>query len=410
MDLTKAIACAEADLAEFNIARQPLDENNTVRVLNAMRELKIAEYHLKSSSGYGYNDTGRDLLEAVWAKVFATEDALLRQQIVSGTHAITLGLFACLRPGDLLVSLGAPYDTLDKVIGDKKPVPGSIVDCGHLYRELSADFDHMSAAELAALVPEEARVVAIQRSRGYQWRGSLSVTFIGAIIKAIKKRLPQVIVFVDNCYGEFVESIEPSAVGADLIAGSLIKNAGGGLAPCGGYLAGRGDLIEKAAARLTAPGIGKEVGPSLTDNRLYYQGLFMSPLIVGEALRGAVFASSLWQALGFPVSPLPEEPRADIIQAIRLGSAARVKAFCAGIQKYSPVDSHVRPEGWDMPGYTSQVIMAAGTFIQGSSIELSADAPLREPYNVFLQGGLSHYHSKYAVINTARDMLANGLL
>ncbi|MDD2568479.1 MAG: methionine gamma-lyase family protein, partial [Clostridia bacterium] len=278
------------------------------------------------------------------------------------------------------------------------------------YREVDFDYNAPNPQTVVDAIKANTKIVALQRSKGYNWRASLSIAVLADLISAVKKAYPSVIVFVDNCYGEFVETKEPPEVGADLIAGSLIKNPGGGLAPCGGYVAGKADLVERAAARLTSPGIGKEIGPSLMDQRLYYQGLFMAPSVVGEALRGAVFAACLWHELGFKVLPHYEENRTDIIQAIELKEKERLLAFCRGIQKYAPIDSYVTPMPWDMPGYTSQVIMAAGTFVQGSSIELSADAPVKEPYIVYFQGGLNRYHAKTAVSRTAKDMLEAGLI
>lgn len=410
MNYTKEIEIAKDYVREFSKNREDLEENLTEKVLTAFRNHRVADMHLKSSTGYGYDDVGRDTLEEIVAEVFKAESALLRQQIASGTHAISLALFGALLPGDEYVSIGTPYDTLQKVIGAKNHVPCSLVEMGVRYREIDVDFENISYEQITSELNEDTKLVGIQRSRGYIWRNSLSITEIGKIIEAIRKKAPKAIVFVDNCYGEFVEDREPLEVGADMIAGSLIKNAGGGLAPSGGYIAGRKDLVDRAAARLTAPGIAKEVGSSLSSQRLYYQGFFMAPMIVGEALRGAVFTAALFNELGFEVSPKATDGRYDIIQGIRLGTEERLNAFCRGIQKYAPVDSYVTPVGWDMPGYNSKVIMAAGTFVQGASIELSADAPVLEPFNVFLQGGLSHKHTQIAVTNTLYDMAEQGLL
>jgi len=383
---------------------------NVDKVLQAFRDHRVADLHLQSSTGYGYNDHGRDTLEEIYAQVFRTEDALVRQQIVSGTHAISLALFGVLLPGDELLSLGQPYDTLQKVIGSDAREPGTLREMGITYREISLGSGAVDPEKVAAAVSPATKMLCLQRSKGYAWRPSLSVAQIGGIIQAVKRNHPRVVIFVDNCYGEFVEKQEPSEVGADLMAGSLIKNPGGGIAPGGGYLVGRRDLVERAAYRLTAPGVGKEIGPSLGSNRLYYQGLFLAPQVVGEAISGAVFAADLFSHLGMAVLPEAAAVRSDIVQAIRLGSRERVIAFCREIQRYSPVDSHVSPEPWDMPGYENQVIMAAGAFVQGSSIELSADAPMREPYIVYLQGGLSRHHSRIAVTAAAKAMQEAGLL
>jgi cystathionine beta-lyase family protein involved in aluminum resistance len=383
---------------------------NLNKVLSAFRRHKISDLHLQSSTGYGYNDIGREGLEALYADIFRGEDALVRHQVVSGTHAITLCLFGNLLPGDELLAVGKPYDTLQKVIGTNEKEPGTIRELGITYREFPVGEDGVIDVDaLAETITPQTRMVSLQRSKGYQWRPSLSIEDISRVVKNLKRKWPHLIIFVDNCYGEFVEEREPLEVGADLIAGSLIKNPGGGIAPCGGYIAGRKDLVDRAAARLTAPGIGKEIGPSLGNNRLFYQGLFYAPHIVGEALWGAVFTAALCQGLDLEVMPLPLESRTDIIQAVKLGTREKVIAFCRGIQRYSPVDSHVLPEAWDMPGYDDQVIMAAGAFVQGSSIELSADAPMREPYIVFMQGGTCRQHVKLAVTETIKDMIQAGM-
>lgn len=404
------------DAAEFAAQKRQKDIDTKVsynldKVLKAFRKHRISDLHLQSSTGYGYNDVGREGLESIYAEIFRGEDALVRHQIVSGTHAITLSYFGNLLPGDELIAVGKPYDTLHKVIGSDKKETGTLRELGIQYREFpleengSINLDH-----LLQVITPETKMISLQRSKGYQWRPSLTTEEISRVSKAIKRKWPNLIIFVDNCYGEFVEEKEPLEVGADLIAGSLIKNPGGGIAPCGGYIVGRKDLVDRAAARLTAPGIGKEIGPSLGNSRLFYQGLFNAPHIVGEALWGAIFSAALCSGLGLDVMPLPEDMRTDIIQGIKLGSRERVVAFCRGIQSYSPVDSHVIPEAWDMPGYTDQVIMAAGAFVQGSSIELSADAPMREPYIVYMQGGTSRQHVKLAVTETIKDMIKAGLL
>ncbi|MGI6066995.1 MAG: aminotransferase class I/II-fold pyridoxal phosphate-dependent enzyme [Bacillota bacterium] len=395
------------------LCQKRIDETvrfNLHKVLSVFQKNRVGEIHLGSTSGYGYNDLGRTVLEKIYAEVFGAEDALVRQQIISGTHAITLALFGNLLPGDELLAVGKPYDTLQKVIGTDKKEPGTLREMGVLYREIPLVNGAVDPKEIAAAIRPETKIVSIQRSKGYAWRPSVSVNKIGEIAQAIKKKYAQVVVFVDNCYGEFVEEKEPLEVGADLIAGSMIKNPGGGIAPGGGYIAGRRELVERAAFRLTAPGIGKEIGPSLENNRLFLQGLFLAPHVVGEALWGAVFTAALFAGMGFDVQPEPESYRSDIVQAIKLEERERVLEFCRGIQHYSPVDSYVRPEPWDMPGYDHQVIMAAGAFVQGSSIELSADAPMREPYIVYFQGGTSRHHVLLAVTETVKRMTVAGLL
>ena len=384
-------------------------ELNQMKVLKAFRDNRVSEAHLMPSTGYGYSDIGRDTLESVYASVFHTEDALVRSQLVSGTHALTVALFGNLRPGDEILSpVGKPYDTLDEVIGIR-PAKGSLAEYGVTYRQAdlkedgSFDFDAVRAA-----LNEKTKLVEIQRSRGYAHRPTLSVEEIGELIRFIKGIRPDVICMVDNCYGEFVETREPSDVGADLCVGSLIKNPGGGLAPIGGYIAGKREYVENAAFRLTAPGLGKELGASLGVSRLLYQGLFLSPTVTAAAEKGAVFASSLFSELGFPVNPGPEEPRFDIIQAVDLGSPEALEAFCAGIQAAAPVDSFVTPEPWDMPGYSDPVIMAAGAFVSGASIELSADGPMRAPYTAFFQGGLTFAHAKLGILTALQKMMDAG--
>lgn len=410
MDIEVAIKRAGEQMAAWGQARASLEETRLEQVLTAFRNHKIGVHHLGSATGYGYGDVGRDALEEVWAEVFGAEAALVRQQIANGTQAIYLALSGNLKPGEELLYLGHPYDTLEQVIGAKVPTPCSLVESGILYREVEIDFNSPDITAVLAAIRPETKIIALQRSRGYEWRPSLSLDVMAKLIGGIKQVYPDVIVFVDNCYGEFVEYCEPTAIGADLIAGSLIKNPGGGIAPGGGYVAGNRELVERAAMRFTAPGVGREVGASLTENRLFYQGLFLAPSVVGEALRCAVFASALFTELGFHVLPTPDAERSDIIQAIQLESPERLVAFCQYIQKYAPIDSYVTPEPWDMPGYTRQVIMAAGAFVQGSSIELSADAPMVEPYIVYLQGGLNRYHGKIAISNTVRELAQRGLL
>ncbi|NLF80692.1 MAG: hypothetical protein GX572_05835, partial [Clostridia bacterium] len=384
-------------------------EHNLTRILEAFRAERVSTQCFCATTGYGYNDMGRDKLEQLYARIFATESALLRQQIVSGSHAIALAVAGNLLPGDELLLLGRPYDTLQTVIGMNHPAPGSLSESGVRWRVHEPDFAAPDIAALTADLRPETKMVLIQRSRGYSSRRSLPVALIGELSAAIKAARPDIIVFTDNCYGEMVEEQEPSELGVDLLAGSLIKNLGAGIAPGGGYIAGKAEYVERAAVRLTIPGAGKELGASLIDNRLFYQSLLLAPQIVLEAVLGAVFIAALMQGLGFAVDPAPFERRADIVQTIAMGNAQRLQAFVRGIQKYSPVDSFVTPEPWPMPGYDHDIIMASGSFIAGSSIELSADAPLREPYLAFIQGGLSRYHVIDAVTLTVADMRADGL-
>ncbi|WP_166241643.1 aminotransferase class I/II-fold pyridoxal phosphate-dependent enzyme [Paenibacillus turpanensis] len=382
------------------------------KVIQAFQKAKISDYHFSGSTGYGYNDRGRELLDEVYADVFGAEAALVRPHFVSGTHTIGTALFGVLRPGDkLLYITGTPYDTLHKVIGTKGTAGGSLHDWGIGYDEVAlTDDGNVDWEGVRAKWDDSVRVVGIQRSRGYSWRKAFTVAEIGEMVRFVKSIDPKVIVFVDNCYGEFVEELEPPAVGVDLIAGSLIKNPGGGLAPTGGYIAGRRELVELASYRLTAPGIGGEVGSMLGSIRAIYQGLFLAPHMVGQAVRGAVFAAALLEALGFETHPHWQAERSDIIQAVRFDNAEQTIAFVQGIQKASAVDAHVVPEPWDMPGYEHPVIMAAGTFIQGGSLELSADAPIRAPYTAYMQGGLTYAHSKLGVLTAVRIMAGKGLL
>ena len=376
-------------------------EYNQMKVLKAMQENKVSEACLLGTTGYGYNDLGRETLESVYAAVFHTEDALVRPQITCGTHALALALMSNLRPGDELLSpVGKPYDTLEEVIGIR-PSRGSLKEYGITYRQgdLLPDggFDY---EEIAGALNERTRVVTIQRSKGYQTRPTLSVQRIGELISFIKERKPDCFCMVDNCYGEFVERLEPSDVGADMCVGSLIKNPGGGLAPIGGYIAGTKECVENAACRLTSPGLGKEVGASLGILPQFYQGLFLAPTVTASALKGAVFAANIYERLGLRVVPDGKESRHDIIQAVTFGTPEGLIAFCEGIQEAAPVDSYVRPEPWDMPGYDSQVIMAAGAFVSGSSIELSADGPLKPPYAAYFQGGLTWPHAKFGILKS----------
>lgn len=400
------LACVvRKEIADYVELTEEICRTNTARVLEAFAEAGLADYHFGGTTGYGYDDTGRDCLEKAFAHVFGAESALVRIQIVSGTHALAAVLFGVLRPGDLLVSAyGAPYDTMVTMIGANRPVRGSLGEYGVDYLEVAPAADGEPDFEQIASASKGARMVLVQRSPGYSWRKSLGVDDIGRITRCVNESSPEAIVFVDNCYGEFVETREPTAVGADIVAGSLIKNPGGGIAPGGGYIAGRADLVEMAAERLTAPGLGSECGPSLGYTRELAQGLFMSPLIVSEAVAGSIFASAFLEGLGYDVSPRPGEPRHDIVLAVRLGSRDAVCSFCKAVQSTSPVDAAVLPVPAPMPGYADQVIMAAGAFIQGSSIELSADAPLRPPFDAYLQGGLIRHQVEFAMLRFAQDV------
>ena len=382
-----------------------ISERNTLKVLEAMRRLKISDAHFKTSTGYAYGDIGREKLDELFALIFCAQDALVRTQFVSGTHALATALFGVLRPNDELVSLtGAPYDTLQTVIGHAHSSRGSLKEFGVAYRELPLVNGKVDIPAIKNFVTAKTKLALIQRSRGYSLREPLTVADIEKICAAVKAVNPNCATLVDNCYGEFVETREPVEVGADIAAGSLIKNIGGGLAPTGGYIVGRKDLVELASFRLTAPGMGDELGASLGTPRLLYQGLFVAPHVTAQALKAAIFAAGLFSKLGYKTHPLPEESRGDIIQAIELKSSERLIKFCQAIQKFSPVDSFASPEPWDMPGYADKVIMAAGTFVQGASIELSADAPLREPFTVFLQGGLTFEHAAIAILNAAEAL------
>ena len=384
---------------------EQMSEENTLKVLTAMRECKVSDIHFNTSSGYAYDDIGRSKLEELYAKVFAAESALVRTQFVSGTHALATVLFGILRPGDKIVSLtGTPYDTMQTVIGYTASSSGSLKEYGILYDELPLTEGRVDVERIADVLDERTKMVLIQRSRGYSKRPTLLIEDIREICNQVHRLRPDCICFVDNCYGEFVESLEPTQAGADIMAGSLIKNPGGGLAPTGGYIVGREDLVELASYRLTAPGMGAELGASLVNNRLFFQGLFLAPHVVSQALKGALFAAGIFENLGYMTYPRISDERGDIIQAIELGTAEKLVAFCGGVQKYSPVDSFVKPEPWDMPGYTDQIIMAAGTFVQGASIEFSADGPLRSPYNVYLQGGLTFEQVMFGILGAAEEI------
>ena len=387
-----------------------ISEYNQLKVLKAFRDNRVSEACLENSTGYGYNDMGRETLEAVYASVFHAEDALVRAQITCGTHALSIAMAANLRPGDEILSpVGKPYDTLEGIIGIT-PAKGSLAEFGITYREVSlkpdGSFDYPAIRES---INERTKLIEIQRSKGYQTRPTLSCDKIGELIAFIKGIKPDVICMVDNCYGEFVETKEPTDVGADLCVGSLIKNPGGGLAPIGGYIVGKKEYVEQCAYRLTTPGLGKEVGASLSVNRNFFQGLFLAPTVTAGALKGAVFAANIFERLGYVCVPSASEPRFDIIQAVTLGKPESIIAFCRGIQAAAPIDSFVTPEPWAMPGYHSEVIMAAGAFYQGASIELSADAPIEPPYAVYFQGGLTWYHAKLGILTALEYLLREGL-
>ena len=378
---------------------------NTEKVITAFRNNMVSDYYLKPTTGYGYSDVGRDTLDLIYAEMFKTEAALVRSQFVSGTHALAVALLGNLRPGDELIGLtGTPYDTMQSIIGYPVKTKGSLVDLGIIYKELPMSGEHVDLEAVKKIVTKNTKMVHIQRSCGYSsLRKTISVEEIGRIIAAAKEANPDVIAYVDNCYGEFIEQKEPTEMGADIMAGSLIKNLGGGLAPTGGYIVGRADLVENASYRLTAPGLGGEMGATLGDTqREFYQGLFLAPHVVLQAVKTAIFAAAVFQKLGYEVKPLPEEARHDIIQAIKLESRKRLCDFCIAIQSNSPVDAHVEPVPAPLPGYQDDIVMAAGTFVQGASIELSADGPCREPYNVFFQGGLTFEHGRLAIMAAAK--------
>lgn len=388
-----------------------ISEYNQLKVLKAMQDNHVSEACMLGTTGYGYNDLGRDTLEKVYADIFHTEDALVRPQITCGTHALALALMSNLRPGDELLSpVGKPYDTLEEVIGIR-PSKGSLAEYGITYAQVDLlpdggfDFEGIRKA-----INERTKLVTIQRSKGYATRPTLSVEKIGELISFIKSIRPDVLCMVDNCYGEFVEAIEPTDVGADMAVGSLIKNPGGGLSPIGGYIVGKAECVENAAYRLTSPGLGKEVGASLGILSSFYEGLFLAPNVTASALKGAVFAANIYEKLGFSVIPSASEERFDIIQSIVFEKPEALISFCEGIQAAAPVDSFVTPEPWDMPGYDSPVIMAAGAFVSGSSIELSADGPLKKPYAVYFQGGLTWQHAKFGMMKSMQALVDKGLI
>jgi cystathionine beta-lyase family protein involved in aluminum resistance len=390
---------AEQALLEIFYGIDAQVKHNLQRVLNAFRDHRVGAHHFAGVSGYGHDDLGRDTLDQVFAQVMGAEAAVVRVQIVSGTHAIACALYGVLRPGDeMLAVVGSPYDTLEEVIGLRGQNQGSLIDFGIKYRQLELTPEgKIDWQELSTAVKENTRLVLIQRSCGYSWRPSLSIAEIEKIVHIVKQQNPNTVCFVDNCYGEFIDTKEPTHVGADLMAGSLIKNPGGTLVTAGGYIAGRADLVEAAACRLTAPGIGSAGGATFDQNRLLFQGLFLAPQIVGEAMKGTYLTGYVFDKLGYPVNPAPLAPRGDVIQAIKLGSAKKLIAFCKAIQQYSPIGSYLDPVPDAMPGYESQVVMAGGTFIEGSTLELSADGPLREPYIVYCQGGTHWTHVSLAL-------------
>lgn len=410
----KLVSEAEESIKEQFKHIENICEINQLRVMKAFADNRVSDSHFVATTGYGYDDLGRDTLDRVYADIMGAEDALVRHNFISGTHTISTALFAVLRPNDILVSItGKPYDTLEEVIGIQGEAGnGSLKDFGVKYVQI--DLKHDGTPDLEqikfTLTHMNVKAITIQRSKGYGWRPTYSAKDIGALIEFVKEISPETICIVDNCYGEFVETEEPTAYGADLIAGSLIKNPGGGLAPTGGYIAGKQKYVELCAYRLTSVGIGKEAGASLGFNRQMYQGLFMAPHVVSQALKAAVLCSAVFEKLGFEVDPKPNEIRHDIIQSIKFGDPDKVTAFCQGIQKGAPVDSFVTPEPWDMPGYSSQVIMAAGAFVQGSSIELSADGPLKPPYAVYFQGGLTWYHAKLGILMSLQKLYEQNLV
>ncbi len=394
-----------ASLKERFLEIDQIAEYNQLKVIDAMQKNRVSTECFQESTGYGYNDFGRDTLEKVYADYFHTEDALVRAQITCGTHALALALFSNLRPGEELLAVGGkPYDTLEEVIGIR-PSKGSLKEYGIFYRQINLSENQTFNLEaIRNAITDKTKMVHIQRSKGYQTRPSFSVKQIGEVIALVKSIRPSVLCLVDNCYGEFVEEIEPTDVGADILVGSLIKNPGGGLAPIGGYICGTHDCIENAAARLTSPGLGKEVGASLGVSRSFYQGFFQAPVVTAAALKGAIFAAACYEQLGYEVVPNSSESRHDIIQAVTLRNKEAVVGFCQGIQSAAPVDSYVVPEPWAMPGYDSDVIMAAGAFISGASIELSADAPIKEPYAVYFQGGLTWSHAKLGILKSLQKL------
>ncbi|MCI9147418.1 MAG: hypothetical protein HFG73_03995 [Hungatella sp.] len=401
----------EESLKERFEAIDAMAEFNQLKVIKAMQDNRVSEAHFAATTGYGYNDLGRDTLERVFADVFRAESALVRPQLISGTHALHIALSGNLRPGDELLSPnGKPYDTLEEVIGIRESA-GSLREYGVSYRQVELLPDGTFDFEkIAGAINEKTKIMTIQRSKGYATRPTFSVNQIGELVAFAKNIKPDLICLVDNCYGEFVDDIEPTQAGADMAVGSLIKNPGGGLAPIGGYIVGKKECIDRASYRLSAPGLGKEVGASLGLNQSFFQGLFLAPSVVAGALKGAVFAANIYERLGFCVVPNGSQERHDIIQSITFGTEEGVIAFCQGIQAAAPVDSYVVPEPWDMPGYDAPVIMAAGAFIQGASIELSADGPIKPPYAVYFQGGLTWHHAKLGILMSLQKVLDKGIV
>lgn len=410
--IVQAIDYAEQVLEKQSKIINQITEKNHNKLLKAFQDAHVSTYHLTGTTGYGLGDSGRNTLDKVTASIMGTEKALVRHQFVSGTHAIASALFGVLKPGDHFVSVtGMPYDTLQQVIGIKKQQPGSLTDLGVTHDILPLDHNnHIQVNLLDQYINPNTKLLILQRSRGYEWRNSISIAHIAEFVRFAKAKYPEILIFVDNCYGELVEELEPGDVGVDLLAGSLIKNLGGTLAPTGGYIAGKAELVQRAANRFTAPGISTDIGATLDNLRLLFQGLFISPLTVSEALKGAVFSAAFWEYLGFEIHPKPEDSRTDIIQAIKFNSKEKMIAFCQGLQKGSPIDSHVLPMPSEMPGYTDEVIMAGGTFIQGATSEFSADGPIREPYAVYMQGAISHLYVKRANIFAALELIEKKLL
>ncbi len=410
--IRKAVATAEETLLRQLPEIQKIATHNHEKVLKAFQAERVSTYHLQGTTGYGLGDSGREVLDRVFARILGTEAALVRGQFVSGTHAIATALFGVLRPGDHVISVsGSPYDTMEEVIGLRGKGQGSLIDFGVSYDAIPLDSHGKVQYELLTKsITDKTRMLMVQRSCGYAWRNSLMISQLKELVTFVRTSYPQMLIFVDNCYGELVEKQEPGDIGVDLMAGSLIKNLGGSLAPTGGYVAGRSDLVKLTAQRLTAPGIGEHMGATLEWQRLFYQGLFFSPLTVSEAIKGAIFSAAFWRALGFKVHPEPEAPRTDLIQAVRLGSRDKMISFCQGLQKGSPVDSHVLPIPSGMPGYEDEVIMAGGTFIQGATSEFTADGPLREPYIVYQQGGISNIYVQMGNILAALNLWQQGFL
>ncbi|MBO2943052.1 methionine gamma-lyase family protein [Paenibacillus sp. F411] len=411
-EITALSIAAEEQISSRHREIDELVDFNQWKVIDAFQRHKVSDYHFAASTGYAYNDRGREVLDEVYADVFGAEAALVRPHFASGTHTISTALFGVLRPGDELLSItGRPYDTLHKVIGKEQDGTGSLRDFGITYSEVAlTEEGEVDWPAVAAAIQPNTKVIAIQRSRGYSWRSSFTISHLKDMVEQLRRIREDLIIFVDNCYGEFTERLEPTEVGADLIAGSLIKNPGGGIAETGGYICGRKKLVDQAAYRLTAPGIGRDVGAMLGTTRAIYQGLFLAPHTVGQALKGSIFAAAVFQAIGFQTRPAWNEPRTDLIQAVQFSGPEHLIAFVQGIQQAAAVDSHVVPEPWDMPGYEHPVIMAAGTFIQGGSLELSADAPIREPYIGYMQGGLTYSHVKYGVLSALQTLKDRNLL